>query len=268
LSAGTRFDYHSYYRPILSPRIAINKTLGRQYVKFSFNRSFRTPAIANIIYSLEDKILPQLTNYFDFEYGIKLSPHLHAGINLYQISVKDGIVYQIVNQNLDGYSNSGKQGTRGIEAQFSFRNEAGAVINGSWSAYSNTAANPGGNYFVPGKRINLAYPGHKFCLNAGFPINQKLRLNSTFLFLSNRYGFNGSASDPAFINYGSVFQFNLYVDYRNVYLKGLNLGFGIFDISNSGYSFIQPYKSHHLPVPAIGREFTFRVSYGLNPENR
>ena len=268
LSAGTRFDFHSYYSPIFSPRIAINKSIGRQYIKFSFNRSFRTPAIANIVFSINGKILPQLTNYYELEFGGRAGKNLSYALNAYRIEVKDGIIYTVLNNTVDGYSNGGHQGTHGLEAQVSFRNDHGMVLHGSWSAYRNNSGDPGGNYFVPGSRVNLAYPAHKICINAGFPLSSKLRLNGTFLFLSDRYGYDGFDADPVFINYGPAAQWNLFLDYRDVYLKGLNLGFGIFDISNSSYSLIQPYVSHHMPVPALSREFTFRICYGLNPETR
>lgn len=268
LSLGTRFDNHSYYSPIFSPRIAVMVPLGNHYFKSSFNRSFRTPAIANIAFSLNPTILPQLTNYFDLEYGAKIGSHVNLAVNFFEVAVRNGIVYQVVNETQDGYSNEGRQGTRGIEAQISVRNNHGGIVNASWSFYRNSEAFPESNYSIPEKELNLAYPAHKFCLNAGFPIFENLRLNGTFIFLSERYGFNGLPETPDFIRYNPLLQFNFLLNWKDVYLKGLNLGLGVFDVTNSGYNLIQPYKSYHLPLPASGREFTFRVSYGLNSDNR
>ena len=95
---------------------------------------------------------------------------------------------------------------------------------------------------------------------------QFMSLNGTFIFLSNRYGFNGSEEEPFYINYGPVFQWNAFLEVKDVYLKGLSLGLGIFDIFNSQYNLIQPYRSFHMPLPGLSREFTFRVSYGLLPD--
>jgi outer membrane receptor protein involved in Fe transport len=268
LSAGTRIDNHSYYNPVFTPRIALMVPFGSYYLKSSFNRSFRTPAIANIVYSLNPTIRPQLTNYFDFEYGGRLGKNVSFSLNLFEVAVRNGIVYEILNETQDGYSNAGRQGTRGMEAQVSVRNEHGGIVNASWSFYNNSESNPGGNYFVPDTRLNLAYPAHKVCLNAGFPVARKLRLDGTFIFLSERYAFNGRPESPEFILNKPILQFNLYLDWQDVFLNGLHLGFGIFDLTNSGYTLIQPYKSFHLPLPAGGREFTFRIRYGLNPECR
>jgi outer membrane receptor protein involved in Fe transport len=282
ISAGTRFDVHSYYAPIFSPRIAINKTIDNHYFKLSYNRSFRTPAIANIINFIDTvgKIKPQLTNYFEFEYGVKASKDLSLSLNLFRINTENNINYQLL-ENFDGYSNSRfLTGTEGAEIQAIYKNESGLYLNLAWSWYRNSkkqADTTDNLYFVPGTKINLAYPAHKITLNTGIPIYDKLSLNGTLIFLSYRYGYNGASfvspyslqnppTNADFRKYDPVFQANLSLDWRDVFVKGLNLGLGIFDVFNSRYSLIQPYKSYHLPIPALSREFTFRVSYGLNLE--
>jgi outer membrane cobalamin receptor len=266
ISAGLRFDNHSYYRPILSPRIALSKTIGNHYLKASYNYNFRTPAIANIVFRLKPVIEPQITRYYEAEYGARIGKYFNLALNVFQVNVDSGIVYQIIDNTNEGYSNGGKFGTRGIEGQLNFRNNHGLFLSGAWSFYANTMKNPGGNYFVPGTRVNLAYPAHKFFLNGSFPVVKNLKVNTTLHFLSERYGFNGDAENPFYLKYGPVIQWNFFLDWQNVYIEGLNLGFGIFDVTNSGYSLIQPYKSFHLPMAALSREFTFRITYGLNPE--
>ena len=265
-SLGLRFDHHSYYSPFFSPRLAINKSFGNFYGKFSFNRSFRTPAIANIIKRIGNEIKPQRTDYFDLEIGGKLNSHFTGTLNLFRINVQDGIIYEVLSNTLEGYSNDAKLGTRGAEAQLVFRNENGVVMNGSWSFYRNLFPELVNPIHVPSKGLNLAFPSHKLCLNTKLPINKHFSLNGTFIFLSNRYGFNGSEEEPFYINYGPVFQWNAFLEVKDVYLKGLSLGLGIFDIFNSQYNLIQPYRSFHMPLPGLSREFTFRVSYGLLPD--
>jgi outer membrane receptor for ferrienterochelin and colicin len=267
-SFGSRFDYHNYYKPILSPRISLIKPMGRHYLKFSYNRSFRTPAIANIVYKIDSAILPQKTDYFDLEYGVRIGSHFSAAVNLYQIGVRDGIIYEIRDAVWDGYSNGGRFGTRGMEAQFTFRNNHGAVINSSWSYYHNSMKNPGGNFVLPGSRLNLAYPAHKVCFNAGFPVSERITVNGTMHFITSRYGFNGQEDNPQYIDYGPALQWNIYIDFKDVFIRGLHLGAGVFDLTDSRYALIQPYRSFHLPVSGLSREFTFRIAYGLNSGSR
>jgi len=64
-----------------------------------------------------------------------------------------------------------------------------------------------------------------------------------------------------------VFQWNIFVQAKDVYLKGLSIGAGVFDILNSNYSFIQAYNSGHNPLPEMSREFVIKLIYGLNLSN-
>ncbi len=289
LSAGTRMDAHSLYwsdpsyRFGLSPRIAINKSIGNHHFKLSYNRSFRTPAMANIIAFVDGpgkNIKPQITDYIDFEYGIRPNKNISLILNLFHVNTKNGINYQVFNADREGYNNSSlPSGTYGSEIQAFFRNEYGLHINSSWSMYQrlnagNLSDSSDNLFLVPGSTINLAFPGHKFNMNIGFPLSKNFHLNGTFIYLSSRYGYNGSpfsvpfpaGSAGSYRRYSSVAMVNISMEWRDVYIKGLNLSAGVFDLFNSSYSLIQPYRSYHLPIPALSREITFRVVYSLYPE--
>lgn len=261
---GLRFDYHSYYNPILSPRIALNKTVGHWHFKSSFNRSFRTPAIDNISLSLEDKIQPQVTNYWEAEVGVSASRKLQLNLNYYHISAQNGIVYSVLPDGFtEGYSNAAKMGTQGIETEARF-NHASLFLQAGYSFYSTRGMKQYCPFHVPGTGLNMALPAQKATLQSNFPIFKKIRLNNTFIWLSDRYGFNGEKENPVYLNYGQVFQWNIFLQAKDVYLKGLSIGAGIFDITNSRYSYIQSYNSGHMPLPAMSREFVLKVVYGLH----
>ena len=263
-TVGLRFDYHSYYDPILSPRIAVNKTLGAWHFKASFNRSFRTPALDNISLSLEEKIKPQVTTYYEGEVGVNLSRNLLVNLNFYHISAKNGIVYSVLPDGFtEGYANAAQMGTEGLEAEVRFTRSKFFLLGG-YSCYSTRGMNQYEAYLVPGKQFNLALPAHKVTLQSNVTLSKKVRLSNTFIWLSDRFGFNGSEENPAYINYGQVFQWNCFVQAQDVYLKGLNIGFGVFDLLNSQYSYIQSYNSGHMPLPGMSREFVLKLSYGLN----
>lgn len=264
ITLGLRFDYHSYYKPILSPRIAINKTFGKFYAKASFNRSFRTPAMSNISLRVGDKIEPQITNYFETEFGYTPGTNFTANLNLYRISIKDGIVFSVLDDGFsEGYSNAGKMGTHGLETEgkFTFRKW---VIQGGYSFYTTTGQNTYEQFHVEGKNLNLAYPAHKLCIQTRFQLTDYLKISNSFIYLSDRYGFNGNSEEPGYINYGKVFQWNAFLQAKDIYLKGLSLGIGVYDITNSRYSYIQSYSSGHMPLPAMSREYVVKIIYGIN----
>jgi len=262
---GLRFDYHSYYKPILSPRIAINKSFGKWYVKASYNKSFRTPAMANISLHLAGtSINPQITHYYESEVGVNVNRNLSVNLNLYKISVLNGIVFSVLNDGFtEGYSNAAKMGTAGLETEAKYSINA-MVLQAGYSFYSTGGQNTYEQFAVPGKQLNLAYPSHKLTLQSRLQLNGHLKLSNSFIFLSDRYGYNGNEEEPGYINYGKVFQWNIFLQAKDVYLKGLTIGAGVFDITNSRYSYIQSYNSGHMPLPAMSREFVLKLVYSIN----
>lgn len=264
LAAGLRYDYHSYYVPILSPRIAATRRLGKWHFKTSFNRSFRTPAMANISLSIEEKMKPQVTDYYEAEVGVAPVKDLQINLNYYHISARNGIVYSVLDDGFtEGYSNAGRMGTQGTEAEIRYSSHRFSVLGG-YSYYTTKGMNRYCSYQVKGTDLNLALPAHKTTLQSNISITRKLRLNNTIIWLSDRYGYNGNEESPANINYGTVVQWNCFLQLKDLYLKGLNVGMGVYDVTNSRYSFIQSYNSGHMPLPAMSREFVLKIIYGVN----
>ena len=61
--------------------------------------------------------------------------------------------------------------------------------------------------------------------------------------------------------YPTVFLLNFFIQKKDAFRKGLDIGIGVFDLLSSNYSYIQPYNSGHTPLPGGSREFISRVSY-------
>jgi hypothetical protein len=56
-------------------------------------------------------------------------------------------------------------------------------------------------------------------------------------------------------------QLNVYVRWLSPQVRGLELGAGVMDLLNSGYSYATAYSSNQSPMPAAGREVVFRAAY-------
>jgi len=266
-TVGIRFDDHSYYRPILTPRIAVTKSIKNWYGKASYNRSFRTPAMSNIALSIEQKIQPQITDCYEVEIGTTMFEDLNLSVNLYRTNIRNGIVYSLLNDGFtEGYSNAVKMGTKGIETQARYA-VGKLTLQSAYSFYTTKDLPTYQAFEVPGKNLNLAFPAHKFNIMAKMQITKKVKISNTIIVVSDRFGYNGNSENPGYINYGKVFQWNIFVQAKDVYLKGLSIGAGVFDILNSNYSFIQAYNSGHNPLPEMSREFVIKLIYGLNLSN-
>jgi hypothetical protein len=53
---------------------------------------------------------------------------------------------------------------------------------------------------------------------------------------------------------------NLNFSVKNLLGGRMELSLGVFDMFNSGYSYIQPYNGGHAPLPGPSREVRARVS--------
>lgn len=263
LTLGIRYDNHSFFSPFFSPRVAISREFGKVYVKASANQSYRTPALANISLSLDGQIEAQRTHYLEAEIGYNPNAQTSFSLNGYRISARNGIVFQVLDDGLtEGYSNQAKMGTQGIEAEAkcNFRKMS---IKGSYSFYTTAGMNTYEGFHVAGKNLNLAYPAHKLILRIRTDLH-KVQLRNNFLFLSDRFGYNGDDENPGFLNYGSVFQWNIHCFLNDFLLKGFRVGIGINDLTNSRYSYIQSYNSGHMPLPAMSREYVLKFQYGIH----
>ena len=54
---------------------------------------------------------------------------------------------------------------------------------------------------------------------------------------------------------------NLNLSYDDLFTKGLNVTFGVYNLLDSKDYYIQPYSSLHAPLPAMSQEFAIKISY-------
>jgi hypothetical protein len=60
-----------------------------------------------------------------------------------------------------------------------------------------------------------------------------------------------------------TFLANLYLLYDNLFIDGLSIGAGVFNIFNNDFRYIQPYAAGHDPLPSGSSEFLVHASYSL-----
>ena len=56
---------------------------------------------------------------------------------------------------------------------------------------------------------------------------------------------------------------NSFFNYSDVFVKGVNIGIGVYNLLNQNEWFIQPYNSLHAPLPGLSREFSVKIIYDL-----
>jgi len=258
ITLGARYENHSQAGNAFVPRIGLTKAWDKFHIKALYTQAFRSPNIANL--SLNNSINPEKTNVIEIEAGYKLTTNLFITANVFDITIKDPIIYYVDSIG-EHYGNFKNTGTNGFEFELKFlKNSFFANLN--YSYYTAKDKNKVDLYAVsPNNAQTLAFPASKICLNAGYR-SKKITINPTLIYLSERYAYaDPSLSTP--VKLESVVLFNLFVNFNNVF-KGLSIGVGAYDIANSKYEFIQPYNGGHAPLPAGGREFIVKLSYNLN----
>lgn len=266
VTAGVRLEKHSDYSPSVVPRLSLSRSFGDTTIKAIYNRAFRVPTIEQTSAGLKtgNKLETETADVMELEASHRFDSRNHVTVNLFDIRMNHPIVYHYdeVN-NLDTYQNQGRIGTQGVEAEYRFQDAWGHLAL-RYSYYR--ATDTGADLFrVPGHdNVFLAFPAHKVTLDAGYKVTQNLHLNTTLVFVGDRYGFdrvNPDTGEPQVSRHNPEVVANLYLLYRNAFWKGVDVGVGVFDLFGANHEFIQPYNGGHAPLPGPGREYVLRISY-------
>jgi outer membrane receptor for ferrienterochelin and colicin len=262
---GARYDKHSAYGHAFVPRVGITKKYERFHFKALYSSAFRAPSIENIDDKTDAGIKPELTQVAELELGYQITHKSILTINFFDINTNNPIVYFTDSTNSDYYINSGKSGTQGIEAEYRIKSKLG-YLSINYSYY--TAANKQkiADYEVADDKSSLlAFANHKVNISGSWNITDELSLNPSASLYGPRWGYASmdSTGTSELSKFDPVFLVNLFVWYKTP-AKGLNVGVGCYDMLNQRFNFIQPYNGYHAPLPAMGREFVFRLQYTLN----
>lgn len=273
LTIGLRGDYHSEYGSAFAPRVGVTKVLGKFHTKLLFSMAYRTPGVENISNNawlnpnLLPDITPERTNVIEFEGGYKLSENMLLTLNLYNIKIKDVIVYYLAEDGSEGYKNGEVTGTKGLDVEYKWKQNWG-YVNANYSFYSTKGINKVADFEVPtNNSALLGTPQHKFNLNSSINIYKGLSVNPSLTLMGKRYAYttyDENIDDVVLTEMDGLALFNIFLNYNDLFMKGLNFGVGVYNLLNAEYDFIQPYNGWHAPYPSKGLEMMAKLSYKFN----
>ena len=263
ISAGARYDRHEKFDAAFSPRLAWTKVFDRLHLKAIYSKAFRAPGIDNL--GLNPDLQPEKTAVAELEAGYKFGEDFFLSANVFHIRIKDPIVYYTLNA-VESYGNYGHTGSEGFEVTARLKKDWG-YSDFTYSYY--TAQNNGVDFYNAGADSDslLAFAPHKFTLNASLKLSPHFSVNPSAVYYAGRRGYY--AMDPADLTYpythytrkfDDILLANLNFSVKNLLSGRMELNLGVFDILNSGYSYIQPYNGGHAPLPGPSREVRARVS--------
>jgi outer membrane receptor for ferrienterochelin and colicin len=272
LSVGARFENHSEYGSSFVPRASVTRVFGPVHIKLLYAKAFRSPSFLNI--SLGNNIKSENATVVESEIGYQFNENFYAAVNFFDQVIKRPIVY-FSGGGDEGYQNFEKTGSSGFEVETRFKYKGG-YLNLSYSFYAPNNHNRVDLYDVEGhSNVLRAFPAHKITLNGNFSLSKHFSLSPSVVYTSNLYGnvtghteLDEDGNDVTvgeLGNAGKIVLVNLYATYRDFWQKGLDIGFGVFNIFDHKADYIQPYNSAHAPFPGPSREFVFRLTYNFGP---
>jgi len=267
---GARYDKQNVYGDAFVPRIGLTKKYDRFHFKLLYSESFRSPAIENIDLSPNNIIHPERTQVGELELGYQITRKSILTVNFYDITTYQPIIYYSVGQ-LDAYTNEGKTGTRGLEAEYRIKARWGYVgLNYSFYTARNKDRVPSYRVATDSSML-LGFASHKVNLNALFHLSKALSVNLTASFYGPRWGYTSLNADtlPVLKKFDPTMLLNIFMRYQTP-VKGLSVGLGVYNLLDQNVPFIQPYAEPtsttnlpHAPLPGLSREFILRLSWNM-----
>ena len=264
LTAGARYEYHTQVGHAAVPRVALTKTVDWFHAKVLFAMAFRSPGVQNL--AVNPGLSSERTTVFEIEMGAKLGDYVMLTASGFYMMVKDPIVFGskvVGGETVETYQNFTHTGTLGGEAVLQVRHPR-VWMNLGYSFYSPRWLNDVNVYAVPGRDDTLlGFAAHTLTLAGGVRVTEHFQISPTAIFTSDRYGLGAPDSQgrSTVRRFRPALQLNLFLSYRDLGVKGLDLGFGVYNLLSEDIPWVQPYDGGHAALPAGSREFLGRVSY-------
>jgi len=257
LTVGGRYVKHSEFDSDFVPRVAFTKVMGDYNIKAMFSEAYRNPSIMNIAYNADIK--PEKTTIYELEAGAKVSDRLFLTANVFDLEIRDPIVYSYNEASL--YTNFKKTGSQGVECSAKYKNDK-TNINLTYSFYK-AKDNTVSDYAIPGENdLLLGFPANKLSLYVSHRPCKDFFITPTLTYYSSRYAVTDYGADYVYEKLDPKVLTNISFLYKNALRKeGLDLSFSIYNIFNEECDFIQPYLGGYAPIPGPSRAFVFKLSY-------
>ncbi|MCK6573263.1 TonB-dependent receptor plug domain-containing protein [Myxococcota bacterium] len=280
LVAGVRGEWSDRFETSVVPRVGAIWQGERVFAKALVTQAFRTPALENLGLPRARDVQPERTTVYEAEVGYQVPYRFSFSVNAFEMTMQSPIVFGYdAAEGEELYDNAGETGTQGLEVvQRAMGGWGHAEV--SYSLYTAHEQNGVPAYAVPGRpEALLGAARHKVALRGRFLLPGRVTLGPSAVFLSERWTVVGHdpvpfagdpepagttpAPAPIVALEPPTLRLNLFVSFTPPGVDGLYLGAGGYDLTDSGFRYVQPHDSGHGPLPAAGREFVLKAGYAL-----
>lgn len=249
------------------PRLAVTHAAKTWHVKGLASQAYRVPAIFNfeLDYAANGTsvIKPELTTTVELEAGYAVSSNSYLTLNIFNTHIKDPIIYASIG-GTDNYFNFPAVSTNGAELEYKVKYSKG-YTNMNYSFYQK-GKNEVPAYDVPNSKSLMGLPQHKATILTSVKTGLgNLHANPSVVYMSGKYTYAYDAvADAQVINkLDETLLVNLYFTYPDLFVSGLELGFGVYNLLDEENRYVQPYDGGLGSVPGTSREILGRLTYTM-----
>lgn len=258
---GGRYDHQNQFGPAFAPRVGITKIWNSFHFKMLYSGAFRSPSIGNLV--LTPSIKPERTTVAEIELGYKLNNNMFVTANLFNIVIKDPITFTSSGK----YKNDNQTGSSGFEIEYKMKYIWGsATLN--YSFYISNSDNPSYYKIKATDDYMIGAPINKFSFLGTIHINKRLYISPSLDFIGDRHYLSVVNNTAVKELKGSDLVFTIFVNYKNLMIRNLNFGIGVYDLLNTQSPFMMPYQRFYNPFPGASREFSVKLTYNFENRNR
>jgi outer membrane cobalamin receptor len=271
ITAGARYDISTAFGSAFNPRLGATKRLGIFNLKLLYASSFRAPAIESIQNVINNtRLKPEKSQTVELEASVKLRKDMYISVNLFEITTANAIRYFVSSDTTnagfpDGYRNSNRStGSKGFEFEYKYKTDWG-FVNVAYSFYTIRNKNVDEANSVPAERdMTLGTARNKLNIMGSINLTDKLFLSPSINYLGKRYGYSTVDADEAGIltKYKPQTTLNVFAG-CNELIEHLDIGLGIYNLTNTRIIYPQAYNSLHAPLPGMGRSIYLKVNYKM-----
>ncbi|MBN2281183.1 MAG: TonB-dependent receptor [Candidatus Marinimicrobia bacterium] len=263
ITLGGRWDYSSEYGQSFVPRIALTKTLRRVHFKTMISQSFRIPGgiIPNRIPREVEGIEPEKATNYEFETGYS-SDNFYMGINAFSITFDKYIVYgSDPATGIGTYMNSGKLGTQGIESELKYNlKNINFMVN--YAFYTTTDLEVRDNLVPVDEDFLLAFARHRINSMVHVKVTDNISLGILTDYFGKRYSYTHfDGIDDVLTEFKPEWLLHTNLKITHLLNTNLDAHLGVNNVLNAELPFLQPYVSHHAPIPSLSRSFSIKLMY-------
>ena len=260
-------------------------------IALSFNGEYQLTADSTQV-ELTQQLQPERTFSIEGEMGYKINEKTYITVNLYNMTLFNPIVLNAFQDatirglfgeraNILVYQNFRRAGTRGLEVDFQYK-DSKLNVDVNYSFYSSGQQTTVSPYsvatfsFDPEERkrqdtgMLLAFPHHRLNMSVGYHLSPRLTLTTTAHGYGARFGYDVEISGTGpegvtgvLVKEPPALLMNVYLRQKDFLVRNLDAGFGVYNLFNSQYRFIQPYFGLTPPLPDRSRTLQFHIGYRL-----